>query len=353
MPLKRKLPIVRILAVIVILAVGAMLFLQNKQRELAEICTFNRGEPEDTLAACDTLLNWMINSPQGISLTHRHRMRVFMAQQDWAAAEREVDLAITADPQSATPWQWKAKVLTETKDYDRALESIEQALVLVPSSDYSLEFKAKLLRRLDRFDEIETLVEDAVINYEVGPWAWSYAGYFRLKADEYRSSALAFAEALRVDPKDSYDRRKFLEACQLAGPECPPLFPDRRANYPQLSCEEAVERFDVQYPGFAEGALPRAGYATLHELVERGGSRATALVQASYIATTIAFRSRNPQDFASRLIVDSRMLDCVSGGELYYPETLTDADQRRFTIEHRYGAELRRNLVDLAYTDLP
>ncbi len=351
-PSKRKIPVVRVLAVIALLAVGVMLFLQKKQRELVEICTFNLGAPEETLAACDTLLKWVQNSPQATSLTYRHRMRVFMAQEDWAAAAREVDLAIAADPQSATPWQWKAKVLTETEQYDRAMETIDQALAIAPGSDYSLEFKAKLLRRLDRFDEIEPLVENAIANPDVGNWAWSYAGYFRLRAEDYPASALAFAEALRRDPHDAYDRRKFLEACRYAGPECPPLFPDKRAGYPELSCSDAIDRWGEIYGKPADEILSDSGYATLSDLFEQGGFPAKAIVQAVYLGPASEVEINYTPEYARKFIVVNRVFDCVNGGEFVFSQSSSTDEELRFANEHLHSPELRRNLVDLVYTDL-
>ncbi|WP_131551055.1 tetratricopeptide repeat protein [Phaeobacter piscinae] len=225
-------------------------------------------------------------------------MRAHMWNRDWEAAQSEADLAIAEDPESRVPWQWKALAHARAEEYPAAMEAIEAALEIAPGNDYSLETKAKLLRRMDRLSEVEPLVEDAIANHKVGPWAWSYAGYFRLRAKEYRPSALAFSEALHADPHNAYDRRKFLEACRLAGPDCPPLFPEKRASYAELSCEDIALQFAEQYPGFHSGA----GFDTPYDLIDQGDWRAKVLVQVVYLGTAIGFEQTASKEYANRLI---------------------------------------------------
>ncbi|SDX31825.1 hypothetical protein SAMN05444358_104265 [Ruegeria halocynthiae] len=185
----RSVSLVKIAAVLIILATLGLLFLQKKQKTWIVACSDTAGEPEHVLAACDQALRWAVRKPAARSLMYRHKMRVYLARNHLGAAVREADLAIEEHPESRVPWQWKAMTLARAKEYPAAMEAIEAALARAPGDDYSLETKAKLLQKMDRLEDVEPLVEAAVAQYEMGSWAWNYAGYFRLKSKEYKSSA--------------------------------------------------------------------------------------------------------------------------------------------------------------------
>ncbi|MCG7522675.1 hypothetical protein [Ruegeria sp. Ofav3-42] len=101
---KRRFSFVRVLTILVILATGALLFLGEKRRELVSVYSQSSGDPQTALAACDDLLNWKDWEPSSRSLVYRHKMRVYLSQGDRTAALEEVELAITADPESQVPW---------------------------------------------------------------------------------------------------------------------------------------------------------------------------------------------------------------------------------------------------------
>ncbi len=269
-PQKRRSKFARVLTVLVLLAIGGMFFLNSEHQKLIETCNFRKADPQEKLAACDTLLTWTAHEPSTRSLIYRHKMRVYMLQEDWDAAQREADFAVAADPDNPVPWQWQATIFAKAEDYPAALQSIGKALILDAGNDFSLETKAKLLRRMDRWDDLEQLVDDSVRNYQVGAWAWSYSGYFKLRAKEYQASALAFAKALKIDHGNAYYRRKFFEACRGAGADCPLLFFDSIDENFELTCDETFpylatifvnwERLKIQESEFDD--LQQYFYAT-------------------------------------------------------------------------------------------
>ncbi|WP_170571619.1 tetratricopeptide repeat protein [Ruegeria atlantica] len=350
---KRKVTFVRVAIVLVVLCIVALPILRKKHDALVDTCSSDKGDLQTTLDACDLLLDWTVFDPAERSLAYRNKMRLYMGQKDWEAAKREADLAIAADPESEVPLQWKAMIFIRNEDFPQALTVIDDALKVAPGNDYSLETKAKLLRTLDRLNEIEPLVEYAVEHYEVGSWAWKYAGFFRLKAHEYASSAQAFAQALRKDPKDAYARRKFIETCGLAGSDCPALFPEARATYPSISCDQAGAEFAVLHPNLAEILFEDAGKLTLSKPVERQGRTADLLLQFVYTTAIFSFAQNATPEKASRLLVEARVFECVSGGIFHFPDGgAVSAEKLRDEAERLYNPELRRNLIDLAHVYL-
>jgi tetratricopeptide (TPR) repeat protein len=251
-PAKRGLTFVRVLIVVVLLAIGAVSFLGKKHSDMVKVCNLGLGEPQDALATCDFLLKWTAYEPSTRSLLYRHRMRIFMVQEDWVAAEVEADLAISEDPQNPVPWNWKALVLARAENYPEALRVVETTLGFAPGNDYTLETKAKLLQRMDRYDEIEPLVEDAIANYDVGVWAWNTAGSLRLRKKAYQAAAVAFAGGLAVDPANIRSRKKFFETCRLAASDCPDLFPEQFMEIPLQSCDEAIENLWIAFPNWPQ-----------------------------------------------------------------------------------------------------
>ncbi|MCG7522676.1 M48 family metallopeptidase [Ruegeria sp. Ofav3-42] len=243
-------------------------------------------------------------------------------------------------------------IYARAKDYPPALVAIDKALALAPGDDYSLETKAKLLRSMGRWDDLEVLVDNAVTNFDVGAWAWRYSGYFKLRAKEYRESALAFAQAVRRDPGNAYQRRKFFEACREAGPDCPPLFPERRASYPVLSCDEAIRKWGEQYPKFVETMARESGYENLDEYFEKGGVHAKVTLQAILFGPAMSVLTDFPSDSAARFVLENRVFECVSGGLFVLPDGHADEAQLKLMNEYIWGLELRRNLVDLAQAAL-
>ncbi len=309
---KRRLKLIRWLTVLVLLAIGGVFFLSAEHKKLIETCNFRKADPQEKLAACDVLLTWTAHEPSTRSLIHRHKMRVHMLQEDWDAALGEADLAAQADPESPVPWQWKALILARTKNFPDALNMIDQALTLDPGNDYSLETKAKLFRSQGRWGGLRQLVFEAVDNYSVGRWAWSYAGYFRLQDHEYRASALAFAQALRLEPNNTYDRRKFFEACRAAGSECPRMLADDYGAKEMPSCEDTGISVVELFPDWREiQSIEPEASAPQENIFTKHNVKFTIYLRYLDALSTIE-DGRNASNLASKAIVLSRALDCIS-----------------------------------------
>ncbi len=349
---KRTRAVARILLVLVLLGIAGVSVLGKKHEELVLTCNLVSDDPQKSLKACDFLLKWTAREPSTRSLLYRHRMRAHMVQGDTDAALREAELAIAADPQSEIPLQWKASILAGKEDFAAGLEVINTALELSPGNDYSLETKAKFLRRMGRFVEVEPLVEDAIANYQVGPWAWSYAGYFRLRAKAYASSAEAFAQALRSEPLNKYDSRKFMEACRLAGQDCPVLFPDHTETYAPQNCQDIYAEFGKWYPAFDDGGGQGSGYGALKRFFEEDREHAALIAQYGYWAIVNRYQKFPVPDNAQELIFHHYLLHCVSNGEFRYVDRGYDVEERQRQEARVFGSQFEKNLIDLAEVQL-
>lgn len=355
---KRPFSIVRLLALLAVLAIFPVLYLADKHQTLVEVCNLDPGEPQDTLAACDTLLTWTAWTPETRSLMHRHKMRVFIKQEDWDAAVREVDLAIAEDPQSPVPWQWKSMILARAEDYRASLGAIDEALKLDPEDEYSLENKYKLLSELEEYGAIDDMFSqkwnsdkstDWLPDGELQEITWHPSRFPKSQA-VFLEYTLKLRDDLAGDLHDPKLRWNFILHCRLLAGNCPPLLPEKRASYPNPGCDKVVEDFERQHPKLVKNKIGKHGYQTLHDLVKMERLNATQIFQASYVATLVHFEHNPSPEVSGQLIVSHRMFECLSGGEFIIPTyAYRGSEQVKRASETLFNTTLRENLIDLAY----
>ena len=346
----RRLPIVRIAAMLVIMATLALVYVRVKNQPALVTCENGFHEPEAALVACNEYLESMVvRRDENVSLIYRHRMRAYMNLGDAAAAEKEADLAIAAAPTVDTSWQWKSLLFAQMGDYPRALEAIDGALRLVPDSDYSLGMKVKLLIRMGRDDEVEILIEDTIARYDIGPWAWKSAGYFRLEDGEYQSAAEAFGEAVRSDLNDADSRRMFFETCRLAGGQCPSLYPEQRDSYPVQSCEDAISLWSSRQSRALTRALANSEFGTASELFENGDWSGKIFIQSKYTSAAEDLEDGGSVIFSASYVLNHRVFECVTGGDFVAPDRDAGDQVEALGLRRKYSPEVRSNLLDLAH----
>ncbi|MDA7966992.1 hypothetical protein [Ruegeria sp.] len=373
---KRPFSFVRVLALFGVLAIFPVLYLADKHEDLVKTCNLNPGEPQDTLAACDTLLTWTAWTPETRSLMHRHKMRVFIKQKDWDAALQEVDLAIAEDPQSPVPWQWKSLILARAEDYRASLRAIDEALKLDPEDEYSLKNKYKLLSELEEYGAIDDMVSQNWSKDESADWlpggeqqeiTWNPSRFPKSQA-AFLEYALKLRDDLAGDLYNPKLRWQFTLSCTLLAANCPPLLPEKRGSYPNLECNDVIEDYSRERPVQVGHILKNTEYQTLRDLFDSGTQLATRYISGEYVSTFSSWFSHSdsqaiPSDLARRLIQAHKLFDCVSGGKFVYLELseeekedyewigLAPMEKEEFEwiAEKQFNMALRLNFLDLAH----
>lgn len=183
-------------------------------------------------------------------------------------------------------------------------------------------------------------------------WMPRRLGQMRLELEQYGSAAEAFREALRVDLNHEKTLHQFLESCRLAGSDCPPLFPERRADYPVLSCTEAIQEGSEVFPEYVEQKMRDSGYETRVELFENSDSALRVVIQSAYQASVLEVLQTRDAEKARILLVMSRVFECVNGGAFEIPEGQNEGDMQQQVFEFIFGPELSKNYIDLAHAAL-
>ncbi len=362
---KRKLLLVRALSLVVIFATVGIFFVDDKQTALMKVCARSTDDIQVTLDACDTLIARFAGNPAAVSLHYRHKMRAYAHRKDWDAALAEVKNAIAADPASEVPWQWKAWLLYHAGNPTKSLEALKVATDLNPKSHYTLSKRYYLLSKLKGNEDIDAFVSGRIRD---GDWLeWMNEGLrakFLLNLAEFPRSRKAilreffeFQKEVRRDPTDLTLRRKLINTCRYLGPHCPPLFPERRASYPNETCDAAINRFLELKPSFTK-SIKGVKNVPARDLISERDWRVKTLLQMELmtIMRQFAYGKGNPADSKPSLILLTRLIECVSDGKFFFPDhfkthskSKIDDKMTKFMLEHLYGPELRRNLVDLAH----
>jgi tetratricopeptide (TPR) repeat protein len=339
--------------VLVVLCIVALPILRKKHDALVEICSSDKGDVQTTLDACDLLLDWAVFDPAERSLAYRNKMRLYIGVKDWEAAKREADLAIAADPKSEVPLQWKALVLARTKDYADALATIETALERAPANDYSLEMKGKLLRTMGADDQLHAYFAILAKNYPDRRWIKKAWGSHLIEDKLYDQLLGMTVEGIKRDPQDNGLVGYYYVACLGLGPHCPPLFPERRETYPELTCSEAIKRLGEHFDYYGD-KLRETGLQTVSELYAQETRWSKYDIQALYAGQIAVLTQSDPIEASEGFILASKVFDCVFPEKYIYPLRYVgpEGDDATMVYAHFFTPPLRQNLLDLAYVYL-
>lgn len=359
---------VRAIAFMVIVASAGWIYLQQQRRadfeKLLWVCSFADPDPEATTRACDEILTgWKLDKPTH-ALMYRHLMRAHMALNDLPRALEDVEAAIAVAPEIPASWQWKSTVLTRMGDPEAALEAIEVASEIDPKSTYSLRRRFELLRDLDLAGEMDVFLTQVALSGGDQHWMrpsdleWMRSDDFvslMLDLKRYPSTrqvsidkALRLRDALAQSPTSKDSQKRFFFACRFLGDDCPPLFPENRKDYPDPSCETAIDEWADFNPKFVAKDLVETGHATLRDYFNSQSLRPRIHLQTIYVSLVSSFTAGDPGDAANDLILVDRVFNCVQGAKFVFPEGYEEEDPI-LRYKHLFGPELRQNLVDLAY----
>ncbi len=366
---KRKLSLVRILSVAVILITAAVYLVGEKRNSLTETCARSKSVTKDTqntqeiLDACDMLLAWFVIEPTQVSLFYQQKLRVFARKENSAGVLSTVEKAISATPENETLWRIKAWYLYSVGDHAASLDALEVAADLDPKNLDVLKFRLQLSFKLRGHEGVDEVFSELIHEHDDLDWlflkipheVYVEAANFPLSHKAIRHQFSKVQQKLRVDPANTKYRTDMLNFCLFLGPNCPPLFPEKRSNYPKMTCDAAIDRLLELHP---KPYMNIKGIkdVPVRDLFRERDWRAKVILQAHYISAALRFERGNPAEAKADLILFTRVFHCVSGGKFYIPENFRDDPvdkdekiERRLQDEHLYGLERQRNLVDLAH----
>ncbi|WP_159453884.1 hypothetical protein [Ruegeria meonggei] len=215
-----------------------------------------------------------------------------------------------------------------------------------------MKMKGLLLRSMGSADETNSYYAHLAATYPDRKWIskawWTYID----EEIQYASAVKVLTEALRRDPLNENLLSYYYGTCLWTGSECPPLFPERRTSYPELSCQDALELMGEHFDYLGDKLL-EAGLRTVGELYEQEYERSKYGIQALHLGQTAALQG-DPSNSAERFIVVNRVFDCIFPEKyicpLYIAQPGDDPEKR--VQANIFTSELRRNLVDLAHVHL-
>ncbi|MEW2919122.1 hypothetical protein AB1A64_18800 [Ruegeria sp. ANG10] len=354
--------IVRLVAACLILIAAFVLYQQQKRNDLAADmlaggCHSPEAAPETAIQGCNRLLQATKYKPEELAVLHIYRGRAYVKLENLQRALQDFEDAAAFNANEHRAWQWVSYVLGKLGQDEAAFDAIETAHHLTPANTYTMKQRFRLLRKLARYEEADAYFSHLMEEYPSAEnerllWIPRRLGKLRLELEQFGPAAEAYREALRVDLNHDETLFHFLESCRLAGSDCPPLFPERRADYPVLSCAEAIQEGSEVFPEYVEQEMYDSGYETRVELFENSDLDLRVVIQSAYLASVLEVLHRRDAEKARKLLVMSRVFECVNGGAFEFPVGQNKGDIQQQIFEFIFGPELTKNYIDLAHASL-
>ncbi|MFY2824490.1 tetratricopeptide repeat protein [Ruegeria sp. MALMAid1280] len=354
--------IVRLAAACLILAAAFVLYQQKQRNDLAAEmlaggCHSPEAEPEKTVQGCSRLLDAARYKPEERAVLYIYRGRAHVKQEDLQRALQDFEDAAAFNADEHQAWQWVSYVLGELGEDEAAFDAIEKAHRLGPANTYTMQQRFHLLKVLERYAEADAYYTRLMEKYPAAEderllWMPRELGQMRLELKQYGPAAEVFREVYRLDLTHKKTAAGFFEACMFAGPDCPPLFPERRADYPVLSCDEALKKWAEYNPERLEKALRDTGAGTLTELVQRDDWKSKQVFQWAFLGG-VDWPIKT-LEHAPKFLIHHRVFECVNDGKVSYYEGFEQENEAgwKYTNEYFFSPQLRNNLIDLAQTAL-
>jgi tetratricopeptide (TPR) repeat protein len=132
---------------------------------------------------------------------HLERARLLLAQSRPADAEREVMLALAAEPNDASALALLALTRANQEKHDAALPPADEAVGLAPDSAYLHYVRAFVLHRLDRDEEAFAGIQEALRLDPHDPNIFALLAGIQLGRRNWPAALEAAESALGIDPE--------------------------------------------------------------------------------------------------------------------------------------------------------
>lgn len=174
--------------------------------------------------------------------------------------------------------------------------------------------------------------------------------------EDYAKSAPVFRELVRQEPQNLKTTNMFFRSCLGAGDDCPPLWPEKRADRPKISCEEAIEFSLVASPRSLE---PMESGFSFYEMLQ-DPEKSWGLAAKAYTVAAIVLMQGSGDHLAGAaqgVILYDEIMRCYpnSQGAEYFRERIRSqslqevAGEEVFFHDLFFHENLRQNRLDVAW----
>ncbi len=267
--------------------------------------------------------------------------------------------AYDTDPTHAYSLRHKAWLHRLDGEYDQALDLIVRALAAEPVNEWAIGELDRILALTGRLSEFPEYLTPVIKRATEAEELAFERGTNLIKQGRGEVAVQIFYSLMQHDPDDWENQRRFLDACLGAGDDCPPLWPEKRQDRPEITCEKAIELSAVTEFGIL-GPL-ESGISTKELLQDPDTSWRVA--SAAYVGATILQTggtngsSGGEIKVAQAIILYDTIMGCFPGSEAskYYREFIRSQSAQEVNGEQvffhdlYFHENLRQNRLDLAW----
>mgnify|MGYP000498262655 CR=1 FL=1 len=226
----------------------------------------------------------------------------------------------------------------------------------------------QLARMLIESDQAEARIAALSVRLDAVPedrFALYLLGSLHHGREEFALGGPPLRELARLEPENAKVVGLFFVNCLGAGDDCPPLWPEKRDDRPEITCDEAIEFDGIVHPETLEpleninnlGPLEKG---TSFNEVLQDPERSWIVASAAYMGATIVQMDggkENEAGVAQAIILYDTIMECFpdSEGTRYYREyTRSQSAQEMngepvFFQDLYFHENLRQNRLDLAW----
>ncbi|MBI1494443.1 tetratricopeptide repeat protein [Halocynthiibacter styelae] len=279
-------------------------------------------------------------------------------EDDVAQIHNTIVVEHTPDRASITE-KW-VDALEESGEYVQAAELLEAEFDLLQAeAKDERQLFMQLARMVNESGQAEARIAELTDQIDAEPgdrFALYLLGSLHSTREEFALSAFALQGLVRREPENAKAAGLFLVNCLGAGDDCPSLWPEKRGDRPEISCEDAIELSAVAEPGILE---PLENGISLYEAMQ-DPDKSWIVAATSYTGATIAqieVKQDNMITVAQAIILYDAIMGCYPGSE----GTLVLQEQTRLQSAQEVGGKqvffqdlyfhenLRQNRLDLAW----
>ena len=220
----------------------------------------------------------------------------FHCLDDHETAYELIEQALQADPRSASAHFHRGRVLAAWDEEDGALAEYSRAIEINPLYPYPYDFRASILEGREEHEQALADRERSIALFPTAN-AFHQRGHFWQRRGEYDRAEAAFAEAVRMEPRNTYHRR-----CRSH------LFHEMGEMEKWEADLEAIDRINIENEGGDVNAVLEQRMATF------------ATIQAHFASIPLENLEVTSREFPARVAADLQLaLDRLEGNGFEVP----------------------------------
>ncbi len=270
------------------------------------------------------------------------------------------DIVAEHTPDRASITEKWVDALEEAGEYAQAAELLEAEFdLLQEAAEDERQLFMQLARMLIESGEAEARIAELTVRANAEPadrFTLYLLGALHHAREEFALGGNPLRDLVRLEPGNAKAAGLFLVNCLGAGDDCPPLWPKKRADRPEISCEDAIELDAIVHPNTLE---PLENGISFNEVLQ-DPDKSWVAASAAYTGATIAQMNgtrENRIGVAQATILYDAIMECFpdSEGTRYYREytrsqSVQEVNGEEVFFQDLYSHEnLRQNRLDLAW----